>query len=117
MILDEDTGSEIECPICYADEYWRCGHLVASFDRTFGEFSGGALSRCLAEFLAVGDAFEDSDSYHLALIELFQDKGAYLMPGSIIAPGGPGMTSSIKILFAENPLMVVDEALIELRRL
>jgi len=27
------------------------------------------------------------------------------------------MTSSIKILFAENPLMVVDEALIELRRL
>jgi len=43
MTINADTGEDVVCPICNAAEYWDCGHLVASLDRSFGECQGGAL--------------------------------------------------------------------------
>lgn len=55
----------------------------------------------------------DLDGYVLQrlVIELLKDAGAHEPPGSLIVPGGPGMTSSMTELFAEEPSQVVDRAL------
>jgi hypothetical protein len=38
-MYDEDTGEEIRCPYCESDD--DCPHLLAVFDRAFGECLGG----------------------------------------------------------------------------
>ena len=45
------------------------------------------------------------------LIELLHDSGGLDAPGSLIDPGGPGMTSSMSLIFSENPLDVIENAL------
>lgn len=45
------------------------------------------------------------------MIELLEEAGAYDLPGSLMDPGGPGMTSSMSLLFAERPSTVIDLAL------
>ncbi|MHA7828916.1 MAG: hypothetical protein ACX93P_15295, partial [Roseovarius sp.] len=50
MTINADTGEDVVCPICNAAEYWDCGHLVASVDRSFGECQGGALCDRETEF-------------------------------------------------------------------
>ena len=37
--LDEDTGEEISCPICNQTD--DCPHLLATIDKTFGEWARG----------------------------------------------------------------------------
>ena len=57
--------------------------------------------------------YADLDGYILQrfLIELLEESGAEEAPGALIDPGGPGMTSSICLLFSEQPSEVVDQAL------
>ena len=55
MTINEDTGEEISCNICGATEYWDCGHLVASLDRSFCECQGGELYDRIPSFFALGE--------------------------------------------------------------
>lgn len=151
MTIDEDTGEEAVCPICEAAEYWDCGHLVGSFDRSFCECQGGATYDRQGEFSAIiegvflshlqngseptlnYDAFPelweeaqrnyepgddcvdlDGDIFLTFLIELLEEAGACEASGSPMDPGGPGMTSSMSLLFAEKPSAVVDQAIARL---
>lgn len=148
MTINEDTGEEVVCPICNAIEYWTCGHLVASLDRSFGECRGGALSDREVEFSSIiEDAFLphlkdgskpsfgyssfeelwdaakenfssrdgyvvlDGDIWQRVMIEHLEDAGAFDLPGPLMDPGGPGMTSSMSLLFADKPNEVVGKAL------
>lgn len=148
MTIDEDTGESVVCPLCNATEYWNCGHLVASLDRSFCECDGGAIYSRQQELSAIiegaflshmkngsepslnFDAFpelwqeaksnyEPADGYvfldgcilQRILIELLEEEGAYEAPGSLVATGGPGMSSSMSLLFAENPSEVIEQAL------
>lgn len=148
MTIDEDTGEDVVCPICGAAEYWDCGHLVGSFDRSFCECQGGAIYDRQGEFSSIiegvflshlqngsepglkYDAFPelwaaaksnyepdddyvdlDGDILQRLLIEVLEHAGAYEEPGSLMDPGGPGMTSSMSLLFAEYPSEVVARAL------
>lgn len=148
VTINEDTGEEVVCPICNAADYWACGHLVASLDRSFCECQGGALldreaelsSRIEDAFLphlengsqpsfgyssleelwvAAKENFSASDGYVVldgdiwqrVLIEHLEDAGAFDLPGPLMDPDGPGMTSSMSLLFAEKPKEVVDKAL------
>jgi len=55
----EDTGEPVLCPICDAEEYNDCGHLVATFDLTFGECEGGEFYAVQHECLsALESAFQ-----------------------------------------------------------
>lgn len=45
------------------------------------------------------------------VIELLEEAGAIDFPGSIVDPGGPGMTSAVSLLYAEEPTEVVNLAL------
>jgi hypothetical protein len=49
------------------------------------------------------------------LIDLLLECGAIEHEGSIIDPGGPGMTSAVSLTFAANPKEVVDKALNSLK--
>jgi hypothetical protein len=149
MTIDEDTGEEVVCPICTAAEYWDCGHLVGSFDRSFCECQGGAIYNRVGRFSSIietaflshlrrgsepdlkfcdafpelwdaarnnyepGEEYLDLDGYIVqrVLIELLEEAGAYEAPGSLMDPGGPGMSSSMSLLFADDPSKVVDQAL------
>ena len=151
MTIHEDTGEEVVCPICDATEYWECGHLVASLDRSFCDCYGGALYDHYGDFSSMieeallpqmsekssprfenadleqiwehanetfnpEDDYIDLDRYALQrlLISLLEETGACEPPGSLIVPGGPGMTSSMVLLFADEPENVVKETLIQL---
>ncbi len=84
---NEDTNEAPRCPICNAEAFWECGHLVADFDITFNECSGGALHDIFDEFVSLLEelvvkkirnfplpAF-DTYKYHLdELIELAVDE-------------------------------------------
>ena len=149
MTIDEDTGEDVVCPVCDAIEFWNCGHLIASFDRSFGECQGGLIYDSIKRFLSIVEiAFlshlkdgsapnlnhgalsdlwneaksnfdpNDEDYVHIDdyifqgyLIELLQDSGGLDAPGSLIDPGGPGMTSSMSLIFSENPSDVIENAL------
>ncbi|KKM90197.1 hypothetical protein LCGC14_1241090 [marine sediment metagenome] len=50
MTIIENTGRGPACPICNSTEYGSCGHLVADFDRTYGECLGGEIYDRQAEF-------------------------------------------------------------------
>ncbi len=151
-MIDEETGEDVVCSICRAAEYWECGHLVASFDRSFGECHGGAIYEREYQFSSlIESAFlshlqngseprfkydarpelwkEAKDSYQPSelddiyldgyifqrfLIELLENAGAFEPAGSLINPGGPGMTSSISLLFAKDPSEVIEQSLQEL---
>lgn len=54
---DEDTGEPPTCTICGAPENVECGHLLACFDRTFGELGGGALYERDGEFRQIIQKF------------------------------------------------------------
>ena len=151
MTINEDTGEEVACPICGALEYWDCGHLVASLDRSFCECQGGELYDRMSEFSSIlesaflphlkqGSApdikgldleelwkvarqnfdpnYDDVDLdgfiFQRVVIELLREAGAYYLPGSLMDPGGPGMTSSISVLFAEEPARVIEKAICNL---
>ncbi len=45
MDLDDDLGSEPECPYCGSQN--KCDHLLAYYDETFGECMGGYAYRKL----------------------------------------------------------------------
>jgi hypothetical protein len=49
----------------------------------------------------------DSDIFQRVLIELLEDSGAFELPEGLMDTGGPGMTSSISLLFAEEPAKVI----------
>ena len=57
------------------------------------------------------DANLDRHTLQTFLIELLEDSGAEQAPGALMDPGGPGMTSSITLLFAEQPSEVIDMAI------
>ncbi len=59
-----------------------------------------------------GEDYADLDGYILQrlMIELLEEAGAIEPPGYLMDPGGPGMTSSMSLLFAENPSLVVEQA-------
>ena len=57
------------------------------------------------------DLMLDGYAFYRFLAELLVGAGADKHPGSVIDPGGPGMTSSVSLLYAENPSAVVDKAL------
>lgn len=147
MFIDEDTGESVVCPICYDDDFWNCGDLVAVFDRNRCQCRGGAVYGRLADFssaikgifsyhLKLGsspklkiDALPllwaeaktnyrpgeeivlDQDILQILLINLFRDAGALQLPGSIIESGGPGETSSMCLIFSDDPQAIVDEAI------
>ncbi len=147
MFIDEDTGESVVCPICYDDDFWNCGDLVAVFDRNRCQCRGGAVYGRLADFssaikgifsyhLKLGsspkleiDALPllwaeaktnyrpgeeivlDQDILQILLINLLRDAGALQLPGSIIESGGPGETSSMSLIFSDDPQAIVDEAI------
>ncbi|WBQ13034.1 hypothetical protein L2D00_14460 [Hyphomonadaceae bacterium BL14] len=148
MTIYEDSREKVTCLICDADDYWNCGHLVASFDQSFCDCYGGEAHDHLSDFSSTieeaflthlrnggepsfnnatidalwegarrnsepDEDFVDLDGYifQRLLIELLEGAGAQQPPGSLIDPGGPGMTSSMSLLFAEEPPKVVAVAL------
>lgn len=62
MTFNEDTGEEVVCLICQASEFWECGHLVGSFDLSFGECAGGEIYERFQEFIVL---VEDNFRRHL----------------------------------------------------
>lgn len=64
---------------------------------------------------ATNESFDPDEEYvgldgyifQRVLIELLEDSGAFELPEGLMDPGGPGMTSSISLLFAEDPAMVI----------
>ncbi|WP_213544983.1 hypothetical protein [Vannielia litorea] len=52
--------------------------------------------------------FPHSDVFYRLLIDRLQAAGALDRPGPMVDPGGPGMTSSVSLLFTERPTDVVD---------
>ena len=64
------------------------------------------------------DAFQlDGYLFYSILIGLLIGAGAIEHPGSIVDYGGPGMTSSVSLLFADEPEIVVDQALEKLKQI
>jgi hypothetical protein len=63
----------------------------------------------------------DGDVFQRVLIELLEDCGAFELPEGLIDPGGPGMTSWISLLFAEEPAKAIklarEKLLIELKQI
>jgi hypothetical protein len=51
------------------------------------------------------------------MIQLLEETGAESYPGRVEFQGGPGMSSEISILYADEPDAVIDEALRSLRSL
>ena len=45
------------------------------------------------------------------MVELLEDAGAVRYPGPVIHEGGPGMSSSYSLLYADTPNVVIDAAL------
>ena len=153
MTINEDTGEEVVCPVCDATEFWGCGHLVASFDRSFCECQGGLFYDHMHKFSSlIEGAFQshlqkgsepslnydalpelweeaknnfepgdedyvdlDGDILQRFLIELLEEAGAFDAPGSLMDPGGPGMTSSMSLLFSDNPSEVIRKAARQLK--
>ena len=156
MTINEDTGEDVTCPLCQSPEYWECGHLVASLDRTFCECDGGELFDREHEFREVvemafrahfkagstssnlpsgalrelwetlspqsfeeaveGDGLElDGFVFQRVLIEALEDAGVIEPKGQLCDPGGPGMTSSVSLLFAKRPQDCIKKALALLR--
>jgi hypothetical protein len=148
MTVDENTGDTPACPICKAERYWDCGHLVANFDMTFGECQNGAIYDRMDEFTdALDRAFlihltKGADPYFSdmeiqcawdsalenfepedetanierglvlqALASRLIDCGACELEGDFLDEGGPGMSSAVTLLFAENPSEVIEKAL------
>lgn len=65
-----------------------------------------------AEFSMGDEEIErDTPPFFRLVIDLLEKAGAEEHPGSLVDPGGPGMTSSVTLLFSEKPKAVVDEAL------
>lgn len=56
----------------------------------------------------------DGHVFQRVLIEALKGAGAIEPEGSLIDPGGPGMTSSVTLLFSEGPKTCIKDALIEL---
>ena len=148
MTINEDTGEEVVCPVCDGKEFWDCGHMVASFDLTFGECQGGmfydherrfssiiedvfirtlrtgsrpqfsseTLSELWNEAKSNHEPDEedyvdlDGDILQRVFIELLEEADAFEPSGSLTDPGGPGMTSSISLLFADNTSEVISKA-------
>jgi hypothetical protein len=147
VTINEDTGEDVTCPLCRAEEWWGCGHLVAAFDRSFGECSGGELygreneiqeilERAFLPHLKAStsprlvdddvmqlwetaklqlseeEEYLDFDGYVVQrlLIEALRNAGAVEPEGTLIDPGGPGMTSLVALLFAENPGICLNDA-------
>ena len=149
MTINDDTGEDVVCPVCEASELWDCGHLVASFDRSFCECQGGLFYEHMHQFCSLIEGaflvhlrngsepslnydalpelwdeaknnFEpgdedyvdlDGDILQRFLIELLEEAGAFEAAGSLMDPGGPGMTSSMSLLFSDNPTEVIRKAL------
>jgi hypothetical protein len=92
----EETGDAVLCPICGTKNYQECGHLMASFDRTFGDCEGGEFYETQASFRdAMSSAFETRRNsttagafadkridalWPLAEFEVENDDGYYWVP-------------------------------------
>ena len=57
----------------------------------------------------------DGDILQRFLSELLEEAGAFEASGSLMDPGGPGMTSSMSLLFSDNPSEVIRKALWQLK--
>jgi hypothetical protein len=57
----------------------------------------------------------DKFAFIRLLVELLEDAGAIRRPGAWVTDGGPGMSSSYSLLYAEKPNAVIGEALKGLR--
>ena len=155
MTINEDNGELVVCPFCNAAEYWDCGHLVGSFDRSFCECGGGLIYDRFHDITAIIEEnfglhlrtdstpkfnshwlselwleakhnfiIEDADYIHIDeciligfLIEMLEDAGAFSSPGSTIDPGGPGMTSTVSILFSDSPADVINTVFVKLSKM
>ncbi|WP_148043673.1 hypothetical protein [Paracoccus methylarcula] len=148
MTVNPDTGEEPICPLCGAEHYGDCGHLVADIDNTFGECLGGELydrdgefydlinhdflhhlssktSPSLVDFNLQGiweqaaaefndgdeDIFVDRTAFIRMLTDLLEDAGGSRYPGPLEDSEGPGMTSSITLIFASNPKEIINISL------
>jgi hypothetical protein len=58
----------------------------------------------------------DSFVFQRVLIEALSEAGAIEPEGSLIMPGGPGMTSSVSLLFSESPQACIETAKASLQR-
>lgn len=58
----------------------------------------------------------DGDIYQRFVIELLESAGAFETHEPLIEEGGPGMSSAMTLLFAEDAPKVVDQALEQLKR-
>jgi hypothetical protein len=61
------------------------------------------------------DFMLDGYAFYRFIVELLEDAGAIDHPGQVVDGGGPGMTSSVSLLYADRPNVVVDEALKNLK--
>jgi hypothetical protein len=58
------------------------------------------------------DLMLDGYAFYRLIVELLEAAGAIDHPGSIVDDGGgPGRTSSVSLLYADNPNVVTDKAL------
>ena len=84
-------------------------HLIAHTIPKAGRWELGELWEAANENFDPDedDVVLDSDIFQRVLIELLEDSGAFELPEGLMDPGGPGMTSSISLLFAEDPAKVI----------
>jgi hypothetical protein len=64
-----------------------------------------------------GDFTLDGYAFYRLVVELLVSAGAVDPPGQVIDDGGPGMTSSVSLLYADKPDNVTDKALNSLKAL
>jgi hypothetical protein len=68
------------------------------------------------DYAADGEDFRlDGYAFYRLAVELLVEAGAIDPPGQVIDEGGPGMTSSVSILYAEEPAKVTEKALKKLQ--
>ena len=57
----------------------------------------------------------DGYAFYRFMVELLESAGAIDHPGQVIDCSGPGMTSSVSLLYADKPNVVVDKAFKKLK--
>ena len=111
LMIDEDSGEPIECPICGKMD--ECDHYLGIIDRSFLDVHG-PLDEIFNQLVEVKrekepDWDEDMDEFHSSLIDFLSNE-LNLEYEIGISPGGPGMTSSLICFYSNN----VDKSLKEI---
>jgi hypothetical protein len=59
----------------------------------------------------------DGYVFYRIVVDILLKNGAVEPDGGVIDPGGPGMTSSVTLMYADDPAEVCDKALTELAKM